>query len=174
MNELLKILTEYFSKYHYFIIPAIIYFITIVPVPFPEELFVFGFGYLAHISNYPITIIWLLTFFSVQTSDWLLYYFGFLAQNFSISFFSESKFIKWKLNKGIHYYNKFGVYVVIIARFFFGIRSAVFMASGFMLYPFKKFLYYNFFAGLAHTTFFIFCGYWFSAELTELFNKIFL
>ncbi|MBP7653516.1 VTT domain-containing protein, partial [Candidatus Dependentiae bacterium] len=145
--ELPVLLLTYFETYQHLIIPGLIFFITIVPVPVPEDILLISFGFLAAKNNQNLTIIILLSFFSVILSDLFLYYFGVALEKFALAK-SENFFLSKKIKKGMFYFNSFGSPIIFIARFVFGMRSAVFITSGLLNFKLKKFIILNSLAGI--------------------------
>lgn len=158
--EVINLLAEYYKNYKYFIIPVVIFFITVVPVPFPEDMFILIFGLLAkRLNDSPAPIIFF-SFITVQASDLLLYYIGAGALKISEKRnLLYSDFIKKKIEKGSLYFNKYGAPIILAARFTFLLRSSVYLSAGYLKYNTKKFIILNGIAGMIQTPLIIMIGY---------------
>ena len=165
LQEIFKQLLYYYSHYQLLIVPAAFVFITIMPMPVPEDAFIFLFGLLAaqtgNNNGYYIFFTFILVFLSVLFSDICLFYFGRLLKIGTNKIIINNVFFKTKLEKGVKYYNRFGSYAVFIGRCVFGIRSSIFIASGFLEMPLWKFTFFNALAGCLHITLIFFVGYYF-------------
>ncbi len=158
--EIIYFMNCYFSKYALLIIPFVIFFITVVPMPVPEDLFLLLFGFLAKRSNINLTMIIIVSYIMVQLSDLLLYYAGSISEVYlRKKLFSKLFFIKKKISVGSVYFSKYGVITIIIARFTFLLRSSVYLAAGFLKYNKRKFIIINGAAGIIQTPLLIFIGY---------------
>ena len=169
--DLPVLLIQYFNSYHFFIIPILIFFITVVPVPVPEDILLISFGFLAGKIEKSLFLIAFISYISVIISDLFLYYLGAAVKKMALMKFGQSIFYK-KIEKGIKYYNLIGTPIIFIARFVFGLRSAVFIASGFMNYNVKKFFLLNSAAGFIQIPLLICIGYFFSNKIEFIISFI--
>ncbi|HPG31423.1 MAG TPA: VTT domain-containing protein [bacterium] len=169
--DLPVLLLQYFYSYHFFIIPVLIFFITVVPVPVPEDILLISFGFLAGKIDKPLFLIAFISYVSVIISDLFLYYSGAAVKKLTRIKFGQTIFFK-KIEKGIKYYNSIGTPIIFIARFIFGLRSAVFIASGFMNFSVKKFIIFNSAAGLIQIPLLICIGYFFSDKIEIIISFI--
>lgn len=174
--ELIHFISSRYLYINYLSIPFVIFFITVVPVPFPEDFVTIAVGYLSYNNYFNYYIAFPILFVSIIISDTFLYFLGSVSEKIILKNINKNYISiiinKDKLNKGIFFMNKFGMAAIFLARFIFGLRSVTFIACGFLEVGFKKFIFINLFAGLFQISLLFFAGYYFHGKIDVILNLL--
>lgn len=123
-------------------------------LPVSEDLLVITSALLCQSEKANIPVFYASIFFGATVSDWLVYFWGWLLGRGFISNRYFRKIIKKdntiRFSKALE---RYGIFTYIIMRFIpFGVRNILSMTSGFVSFPFYKFVFFDAIATLCNTS----------------------
>ena len=132
-------------------------------VPISEDVLVITSAILCQTEKAHIAPFYLAIFFGALISDCIVYFWGWLLGRgfISVNLFSrivkEKNIIRFSLAL-----EKYGIFTYLIVRFIpFGVRNVMSMTSGFVSFPFIKFLIFDGVAAFCNTTVLFWVVYFF-------------
>lgn len=131
--------------------------------PISEDVLVIMSALLCQSEKANVPVFYSCIFFGATISDWLVYFWGWLLGRGIISNRFFRKIIKpentIRFSKALE---KYGIFTYIIMRFIpFGVRNILSMTSGFVRFPFYKFVFFDAVATLCSTSSLFFLTYFF-------------
>ncbi len=123
-------------------------------LPVSEDVLVIMSALLCQNEKANIPVFYACIFFGATISDWLVYFWGWLLGRGLISNRYFRKIIKKdntiRFSKALE---RYGIFTYIIMRFIpFGVRNILSMTSGFVGFPFYKFVFFDAIATLCSTS----------------------
>ncbi len=125
-----------------------------------------GFAANQHLLNVGYLIIIAIGFSMLH--DCILFYIG---RGIGIKLLNKYPGLEQKMHKASEYIDRYGLWVILILRFAYGLRTLIPIALGMSKISDKKFLFYDFIGGILWSIFFIFGGALFGKAMAVLIPK---
>ena len=138
-------------------------------IPVSEDIVVITGAILARGGLAPLAPTIIAIYLGVILSDFVSYWLGTLIRKGALNFrFIKNLLPEKRLQKMQGYLEKYGIFTFIICRFIpFGVRNTLFMTSGFIKLPFKRFCLYDIIASIINVCTLFFLVYFLSDDATE-------
>jgi membrane protein DedA with SNARE-associated domain len=141
--------------------------------PMPEDIILVTAGFLAAQYSYSIILVIAITYAGIVIGDSCIYFIGanlgrrFLKTKIGKIILKESTLLKVQ-----DYFKKYGVWLIFVARFLPGMRTAVFFTSGTLHFPFYKFFLMDGLAALISAPLFVYLGEFAWRTFQEDFSRL--
>jgi membrane protein DedA with SNARE-associated domain len=127
--------------------------------PMPEDIILVTAGFLAAQYSYPFMLVASITYAGIMIGDSSIYFMGtHFGRRFIRTRMGKFLLKEKTMNKVEGLFKKYGVWVIFIARFLPGLRTAVFFTSGTLHFSFWKFFLMDGLAALISAPLFVYLG----------------
>jgi len=156
-----KLLLYFSSGYWFLAGPFIVLLLCGLGLPIPEDIILVVAGLLTAQKESSFVLILMLMYLGVLLGDSFMFLLGKYGGEKLYRFAIFRRILSEDRQKLIkNYFDKYGSFVIFVARFLPGLRSPLFFSSGMMGFSFFKFLFWDFVAASFSVYFWVWLGYW--------------
>lgn len=138
-------------------------------LPMPEEIPLFLAGYLVAEGGAELWMACVATVLAILIGDSVLFYVGYRYGQGIFNIKPFNKLLNKKHMRKVNFYvHRFGSRVVFIGRFLAGLRGPIFLTTGILRMPYRKFIFFDGLAALISAPTSVWLSYYFFTHFQDI------